>query len=135
MSIREGDRASEVVVVTGDMIRDFALLSGDSNPIHSDPAAAAVSRFGRVIAPGILTASFISALIANRLPGPGTIYVSQSLEFRAPVFVNDQILVSVEVAEIDRARSRARLTTKVTCGERPVLTGSAEVVLPSMSGD
>lgn len=134
MSIHKGDRASDVIVVTADMIRDFALLSGDTNPIHSDPAAAAVSRFGRVIAPGILTASFVSALIANRLPGPGTIYVSQTLQFRTPVFVNDRILVSVEVTEIDRARNRAWLATTVTCAERPVLTGLAEVLLPSMSG-
>lgn len=112
----------------------FLALVGDSNPIHSDPVALAGTRFEGPIAPGMLTASFISAVIGSRLPGPGVLYASQDLRFLRPVRAGDVITARVEVLERVPERNRVRLRT--TCrnarGEE-VLTGEAWVLPPRRS--
>lgn len=107
----------------------FLALVGDSNPIHSDPAALAGTRFDGPIAPGMLTAALISAVIGSHLPGPGAIYASQELRFLRPVQVGDVITARVEVLELLPERNRVRLRT--TCHnqrEEEVLTGEAWVL-------
>ena len=94
-----GDVAEITYPVTAETIREFVTASGDDNPIHSDAAFAATTRFGRVIAPGMLTGSFVSSVIGTRLPGPGTIYLSQSFRFMRPVYIGDRVTARVEVAE------------------------------------
>lgn len=89
----------ERIRVTAALVEDFARISGDDNPIHLDEEAAKASIFGRRIAHGILLASFFSKLIAKRYPGPGSIYLSQSLEFMAPCFVDDEIDVKLSLIE------------------------------------
>jgi 3-hydroxybutyryl-CoA dehydratase len=119
--------------VVGDAeIRAFAALSGDHNPVHLDEAAGAASPFGGRVAHGMLTAGFVSALLATDLPGPGSVYLSQSLRFVRPVRPGDTVVTRVEVAELFPSRRRVRLLT--TChnqaGER-VLDGEAVVLVPA----
>lgn len=89
--------AKERITVTKEMVEAFAAVSGDANPIHLDEQAAAQSIFGKPIAHGILLASFFSKLIAMDYPGPGSIYLSQSLEFTAPCFVGNEVEVVVRL--------------------------------------
>lgn len=128
MSLAVGDSASRTKVVTQDDIDAFARISGDANPAHSDNEWSRASRFGGPIAHGILTAGLVSAVIGMDLPGPGTIYIAQTLEFTAPVRPGDQITATVTVAEVLPKR-RLRLETVARCGDEVVLRGEA-VVLP-----
>jgi 3-hydroxybutyryl-CoA dehydratase len=108
----------------------FAEISGDRNPIHLSEHFAAKTPFGGRIAHGLYTASLISAVIGTRLPGPGAIYLSQTLHFRAPVHIGDFVKASVEVAElIDKGR-RVKLTCRCTVGDTLVLEGEAMVKVP-----
>ena len=109
----------------------FAQLTGDRNPIHLSEHFAAKTQFGKRIAHGLYTASLISAVLGTRLPGPGAIYISQTLNFRAPVRIGDQVDVSVTVAELIPERQRARLTCICKVREEIVLDGEALVKVPS----
>lgn len=126
-----GDVAALSRVATAHDLAGFVDSVGDRNPVHSDPAFAAATPFREPIAPGIWTAGLISALIGTRLPGPGSIYVSQELRFLRPVKLGDTITARVEIAELVPERNRARL--KTTClnqrGEE-VLSGEAWVLPP-----
>ena len=109
----------------------FAGITGDLNPAHIDEVAASASRFGGRIAHGMLSASFISTVLGTRLPGPGTIYLEQSLRFTAPVRIGDTVTARVEVAELLPKR-RARLTTTVLNQKgEPVVEGEALVMVPA----
>jgi 3-hydroxybutyryl-CoA dehydratase len=123
-----GEAAQATFTVTTETIREFVRASGDDNPIHSDARFAAGTRFGRVIAPGMLTASFVSSVIGTRLPGPGTLYLSQSLRFLRPVYVGDRVTARVEVVErlLERDRVQLRTTCVNQAGEL-VLEGDAWV--------
>ncbi len=109
----------------------FAELTGDRNPIHLSEHFAAKTTFGGRIAHGLYTASLISAVLGTRLPGPGAVYVSQTLNFRAPVRIGDTVEVTVTVAELDPQRQRARLACTCRVGEAVVLDGEALVKVPS----
>jgi 3-hydroxybutyryl-CoA dehydratase len=108
----------------------FAEVTGDRNPIHLSEHFAAQTAFGTRIAHGLYTASLISALLGTRLPGPGAIYISQSLNFRAPVRIGDTVLVTVTVAELLPEKARARLACTCRVGEDTVLDGEAVVKVP-----
>ncbi len=128
--------------ITVETIREFVDSTGDHNPLHSDPAFAATTRFGQVIAPGILTGGLLSAVIGTRLPGPGTVYLSQTFRFLKPVSIGDRITARVEVAEIARERSRLRVSTRcvnqngetVLDGEAWVMPPQAHIEYPETSG-
>jgi len=109
----------------------FVEVVGDENPIHRDAAFARRTPFGAPIAPGLFTAGLISAIIGTELPGPGTIYLSQSLRFLKPVRIGDTITARVEVVELLAGRNRVRLRTVCT-NERgdEVLAGEAWVKAP-----
>ena len=111
MKVRIGDTASLTRKVMDPDIRAFAALSGDANPIHLDEAYAATTRFGRRIAHGMLGASLISAVIGNDLPGTGSIYLSQTLKFIAPVYLGDTVTARVTVTEIRDDRPIVTLET------------------------
>ena len=111
----------------------FAGVSGDNNAMHVNEEFAASTPFKGRIAHGMLTASVISAAIANKLPGPGSIYVSQSLRFRAPVRANDTVRATVTVKEMIPARCRVLLATVCTVGGLVVIEGEALVALPAPS--
>ena len=109
--LRVGQSAEMAKTVTESDIALFAGVTGDFNPVHVDAVAAEKTRFGGRIAHGILSAGFISAVIAMRLPGAGSIYLSQSLRFTKPVRIGDTVTARVEVLEVLAAKRRVRLAT------------------------
>ncbi len=111
----------------------FAQVTGDRNPIHLSEHFAAKTQFKKRIAHGLYTASLISAVLGTRLPGPGAVYISQTLNFRAPVKIGDTVEVIVEVAELIPERLRARLACTCKVGDEIVLDGEAWVKVPSSS--
>jgi len=113
--------------VTKEKVAAFAEISGDHNPIHLDDAYAATTPFGACIAHGVFTASFVSAIIATRLPGPGSIYISQTLSFRAPVMVGATVETTIEVLELIERGRRVKLKCECRVDDKVVLTGEAEV--------
>ena len=117
--------------VTEADIMAFAGVSGDTNPIHLHADFARASRFGERIAHGMLSASFISTVVGTRLPGPGSIYVSQSLNFKAPVKIGDTVTARCEIVEIVPERKRIKLRTECLCGDKVVLDGEAVILVPS----
>lgn len=108
----------------------FAGITGDFNPVHVDRIAAEQSRFGGRIAHGMLTASLISTVIGMQLPGPGVIYLSQSLRFTAPVMLGDTVTAEVEVAEIMAERNRVRLATRCRNERGEVVAEGESLVMP-----
>jgi len=131
--LRVGMCATFAKTITEADIVLFAAVSGDNNAIHINEEFAAGTIFKGRIAHGLLSASVISAAIANKLPGPGSIYVSQSLRFRAPVRANDTVRATVTVKEMIPARFRVLLATVCTVGGLVVIEGEAVVALPAPS--
>ncbi|MGD0722007.1 MAG: MaoC family dehydratase [Roseiarcus sp.] len=120
----------EKTVLNEDVI-GFAELSGDRNPIHLSEHFARKTRFGGRIVHGLYTASLISAVIGMRLPGPGSVYISQSLNFRGPVKIGDVILISVEVAELTEKGRRVRLRCECRVDGKVVLDGEGVLSVPA----
>ncbi len=106
----------------------FAAVSLDTNPVHMDAEAAAGSMFGERVAHGMLSAGLISAVLGTRLPGAGTVYLAQTLRFRAPVKIGDTVVAEVEVTELDPRRKRATLKTTCTVAGKTVIEGEATVM-------
>jgi 3-hydroxybutyryl-CoA dehydratase len=130
-TLNPGDKASRTQTISDEMIRAFAELTGDTNPVHLDDAYAAGTRFGRRIAHGMIAAGLISATLANDLPGPGTVYLSQSLKFKAPVHPGDTIIATVEVKSVREDKPIVTLTTICTNQENVVILEGEAVVLVS----
>jgi 3-hydroxybutyryl-CoA dehydratase len=124
-----GQEASMERIVAASDVTSFADVSGDHNPIHIDEAYAAKTMFGGCITHGMLTASYISAVFAMRLPGPGAVYISQTLNFRGPVRVGDKVQTRVTVVELMPARRRARFACECTVAGKPVLSGEAMLMV------
>ncbi len=120
----------EKTISSSDVV-GFAQLTGDRNPIHLSEHFAARTSFGKRIAHGLYTASLISAVLGTRLPGPGAIYISQTLNFRAPVKIGDTVVVTVKVSELSSEKFRARLSCVCAVGDEVVLDGEAQVKVPS----
>jgi 3-hydroxybutyryl-CoA dehydratase len=130
-----GMSAERARMVTADDVLRYAEVTGDFNPVHVDRETAEKSRFGGLIAHGMLSAGYVSAVLGMDLPGPGAIYLAQSLKFTCPVKPGDTITARVEVLEVIAARRRVRLAT--TCRNQhgePVLEGEATVLVPEDSG-
>lgn len=130
-SLKPGEKASRTTIITDEMIRAFASLTGDSNPVHLDDAYAATTRFGRRIAHGMIAAGLISAALANDLPGPGTVYLSQTLQFKAPVYPGDTITTTVEVKNVRAEKPIATLNTVCNNQDGVVVLEGEAVVLVS----
>ena len=126
-----GDHAEIVQTVTHAHIASFIDAVGDFNPVHSDPVYAAGTPFKEPIAPGIYTAGLVSAVIGTRLPGPGAVYVSQSLKFTKPVKAGDTITARVEILEVIRERNRIRLRTTCTNQRNEEVLSGEAWVMPS----
>jgi 3-hydroxybutyryl-CoA dehydratase len=126
-----GMEASYVRRVLEQDVLAFAQLSGDTNPIHFDQDYAAGTRFKGRIVHGSLTASYISTILGTLLPGPGAIYVSQSLNFRGPVRVGDEVVAVARVLELLPAKKRAILTCRCSVEGKTVLEGEALLLVPS----
>ena len=126
-----GQEASLSNTVTEDVINAFADVSGDRNPVHLDEAYAATTMFKGRIAHGMLSAAYISAVFGMKLPGPGAIYISQTLAFKAPVKTGDTVVTTVKLVELIPEKKRARFETVCTVGGKPVLTGEAQLMIPN----
>lgn len=126
-----GQCAEQARTVTETDVVLFAGITGDLNPAHMDDTAAKAGPFGERIAHGMLTAGLVSAVLAMKLPGPGTIYLGQTLRFTRPVRIGDTVTARVEVLELMAAKRRVRLATRCTNqhGEL-VLDGEATVMVP-----
>lgn len=129
--LREGMRETLMRTVMDDDVLDFARISGDDNPIHLSDAYAARTHFGQRIAHGLYTASLISAVLGTRLPGPGAIYRSQTLNFHAPVRIGDVVTIVVEVVELIAKGRKARLHCEALVDGKVVLDGEALVTVPA----
>ena len=128
-TLTSGAKATRTQTITDEMVRTFATLTGDSNPVHLDDEYAATTRFGKRIAHGMLAASLISAALANDLPGPGTVYLSQTLQFKAPVYLGDTITAVIEVKSAREDKPIATLiTTCINQDNVTVLEGEAVVL-------
>jgi 3-hydroxybutyryl-CoA dehydratase len=130
MAIAVGDSAERTFQVTDEVLEHFGAATGDLNPMHFDDAFAATTMFGGRIAHGMLTAGYFSTMIGMVLPGPGAIYLGQTLQFRAPVRPGDEVRVRVEVTEYDPERRRGTLDTRAWVGEKLVVAGEARVIAP-----
>ncbi len=126
-----GMAASFAKTVTDADIVLYAGISGDTNPVHIDDEYAAGTPFKGRIAHGMLTAAFISAVLGAILPGPGAIYLSQTLRFKAPVRPGDTVRATVRVTAIDPPRRRVTLDTVCAVGGKVVVEGEALVMVPS----
>ena len=125
MTARMGKTVTEADILM------FAAVSMDTNPVHLNAEAAAASPFKERIAHGMLSAGLISAVLGTKLPGPGTIYLGQTLSFRRPVKIGDTVTASVEVVSLDAEKKRASLRTVCTVGGKVVIEGEALVMPPS----
>ncbi|HKG97327.1 MAG TPA: MaoC family dehydratase [Pyrinomonadaceae bacterium] len=111
MKFTVGDSAEITKTITEADVQAFAGLTGDHNPVHVDNAFAKTTRFGRTIAHGMLTASLISSVLANKLPGEGSVYLGQTLQFVAPVFPGDEITARVTVKQVREDKPIVKLET------------------------
>ena len=130
MALQVGDTAEFSKTITDEDIRAFADLTGDHNPVHLDDGFAATTRFGRRIAHGMLSAGLISSVLANKLPGQGTVYLSQTLNFVAPVYPGDTVRARVTVTKVRDDKPIVTLETVCTNQhDQPVLRGEAVVLV------
>ena len=125
-----GQTAEVSHVVGAADIEAFAAVSGDHNPVHMDEDYARTTAFGGRIAHGMLSAADISAVLGNQLPGPGAIYLSQSLRFRRPVKIGDPVIARVTVKTLDDAKSHATFETVCLVNGKTVVDGEALIMVP-----
>ena len=126
MNFKIGDFKQSSTLVTEDMVNIFANISGDNNPIHLDLEYASNTIFNEKIAHGILISGFISALIANEIPGNGSIYLKQNLEFKAPVKLNDIVTTKITILNIEG--NKYFLQTDCFVKEIQVIQGTALIL-------
>jgi 3-hydroxybutyryl-CoA dehydratase len=126
-----GQEASLSNAVTEDIIKAFAEISGDRNPVHIDADYAAKTIFKERIAHGMLAAAYISAVFGTKLPGPGAIYISQTLSFNAPVTIGDTVVTTVKVAELVPEKRRAKFACVCAVNGKPVVDGEAMLMVPA----
>lgn len=118
-------------IISKEDVELFAKASGDFNPIHLDEAYAKTTKFGECIVHGVLTAGLISAAIGAHMPGPGSIYVGQTLQFRRPVPVGSLVKVKVEILTLDPTKNFATVSTTASVNGKAVLTGEATIMVPN----
>jgi acyl dehydratase len=127
-----GDSATTTKIFSDEEVRIFAEISGDKNPIHLDEKYASKTRFGKRLVHGILTSGMISALLGMKLPGPGSVYIKQTLNFRAPVYIGDTITATVKVIKV--REDKPIVTLETLCRNQDgviVIDGEAVLLAPS----
>lgn len=129
--LHPGMRASASKTVTEADVILFSGISTDVNPVHLDEEFARTTQFGGRIAQGMLSASFISAVLANKLPGPGVVYLAQTLKFKAPVRIGDTVTATVTVREVLTNKRRCILDAVCTVNGKPVVEGESTMYCTS----
>lgn len=132
--LRVGMSAQYEQTISDADVKTFAGLSGDNNPVHMSDRFAETSRFKKRIAHGMLSATFFSMLLGTKLPGPGSIYVQQQLQFKRPVYLGDTVVATVTITAIDLDKERVMLATTAEVNGKIVIDGSAEIYLPRPDG-
>lgn len=115
--------------ITEDVVKTFADVSEDFNPVHFDEKYAKTTIFGRRIAHGMICAGLISAVLGTKLPGVGTIYLGQELRFKAPVFLGDTVTAKVEIVELDPAKKRVKLATSCETQDGKIVADGFALVM------
>ena len=135
MKFNIGDKANVEKHFSSEEIKQFSELSLDKNPLHFDGEFSRNAMFGKPIVHGMLVAGLISAAIGSKVPGPGSIYLSQSLKFVAPVFIGDNITAEVEILSINKAKGIVKLSTLCKNQDgKEVLLGEALIMHPDLKG-
>ncbi len=125
-----GMSATYSQTITDSDIKTFAGMSGDKNPVHMSDEYAENSRYKKRIAHGLMSASFFSSLFGTKIPGPGCVYVSQTLNFLRPVYINDTVNASVVVTAINLDKKRVFFDTICRVKNKKVISGKAEIYIP-----
>jgi acyl dehydratase len=128
MEIHVGDHARRTRTVTAEDIELFARMTGDRNPLHTDPELAATSRFGGVVVQGGVTSGLLNAVVATDLPGPGSVFLHTDWSFRAPVRPGDTITAEVVVTAVRSDKPVTELRTTITDGSGTVVLDGTAVV-------
>lgn len=128
--IEIGMNVSYSQTITDEDVKSFAEISGDKNPVHLDEEYAEKSRYKKRIAHGLMTASYFSALFGTKIPGEGCVYVSQSLNFKRPVYIGDMVTATVEVTSVDLVKKRVFFKTICKVKNKVVTDGEAELFVP-----
>ena len=131
--LKVGQKAILKKKITENDINQFSLVTGDNNPVHISDDFASKTIFKKRVAHGFFTASLISTLIATKLPGPGSIYISQTLKFLAPAYIGDNILTKAIIQKIDKEKRRVNLLTECFISDKKILTGEAEILVDTKS--
>ena len=124
-----GMEASYAKKITNEDVLAFAGLSGDVNPVHLSDDFAAGTIFKKRIAHGFLTGSLFSTVLGTKLPGPGCIYLSQSMKFRAPVYIGDEVIATLKITGLDAEKGRATLACDCAVNGKTVLEGEAVMMV------
>jgi len=128
-----GDAAEFTKIISEEDVFLFAGITGDRNPVHTSKEFAEKTRFKKRIAQGLLTAGTISAAIGMKLPGPGCLYLSQSLDFKAPVFLGDEITAHVEIVEVV-SEKRLRMKTRCFNQDKVLVIDGEAIIVPPRQG-
>ncbi|MGZ8407754.1 MAG: MaoC family dehydratase [Caulobacteraceae bacterium] len=128
--LKVGDCAETVHTVTDEDLRAFAAVSGDTNPVHLDEAYAAATPFKTRIAHGMLAGAYVSAVLGTQLPGPGSIYLSQTMAFKRPIRIGDEVTTRVTVTALDPDKGRATFATLVLANGKTAVDGEALIQPP-----
>ena len=129
--LQPGMSASTSKTVTETDIILFAGISTDVNPVHLDEEFAKTTQFGGRIAHGMLSAGFISTVLGTKLPGPGAIYLAQTLKFKAPVKIGDTVVARCTIKELNAEKRKAKFDTICTVRGKVVLEGEADIMVPA----
>ena len=121
-------------VITEEAVQTFAEVSGDFNPLHMDEEYAKGTIFKGRVAHGALTASFISGILGNQLPGPGAIFTDLAMQFKRPVRIGDTVVATAEISAKEEKGSRITLAVVCRVNGKPVVEGEAKVVAPRRKG-
>ena len=125
-----GMEATSKRIITETDINDFAKISGDFNPIHIDSEYAKKTRYKKKIAHGLMSASFFSALFGTKLPGNGCVYTYQSLRFKRPIYVGDEVNTVIKIKSIDKVNNKIMFTTQCIIKSKVAIDGEAEIYIP-----
>lgn len=128
--IEIGMKTSYSQTISDADIKAFSGISGDKNPVHMDENYAGKSQFKKRIAHGLMSASYFSALFGTKIPGEGCVYVSQSLEFKRPVYIGDTVTATVIVEKVDLKKRRVFFRTICEVNNKLVIDGKAELFVP-----
>jgi 3-hydroxybutyryl-CoA dehydratase len=134
-SFKVGDTTTRNNSISDELVRRFAEISGDVNPVHLDEEYASTTIFKKRIAHGMLLSSFISATLANQMPGEGTIYLKQGLSFKKPAYIGDTITTELEIISIDTERNSMTISTICRNQNGEVLISGEAVVMVSALDD